>query len=791
MVICCAATTASVVNSTITGNAGYGIDATADGPVTLDHVTVSGNDGAVVWSPWIPPATFTVHASILDGTCSGDLVSAGENVSATASCLPVPRPGDLVTDPQIGPLADNGGPTQTHMPAAESQAIDRVDPAGCPPTDQRLAPRPVGAACDAGAVEVGVAASADLALTLQDTDPVAAGGTITYTATVTNNGPDGASGVTLTLRLPLEATFVSADPGCTNNAGEVTCVVGNLGPPASAVRTIVAAAPADGGLITAAAHVAAASPADPDPNNNSTTEPTTVVAVPAVSLADSSVVEGTSATPTPASVTATLSTPAAEAVSVQWTTVDGTATSPADLTAASGTLMFAPGETSRTIDLSVVADGVVEPDESFNVQLSAPHGMTIADGAAVVTIDDDDLPALAVSDVSVIEPDAGTTNATFEITLDEAPVAPVTATVATVEGTATAGSDFVATTATVTFAAGDQTELFVVPIVGDLVPEPTEELFVTVSGVSGATVADGDGRGTITDTDVPGFTIDDASVTEADNGLTVLTFTVRRGAGTGVAWVTATTFDGTAAQPADYRSRTTPLRFGNGVTERPFTVIIVGDLLAEPDETFLVRLSSPLGAPILDGEATGTIVDDGDICTQVGTTGDDVLVGGPGSDVLCGIGGDDELYGEDGDDQLLGGAGRDALYGGPGADELTGGLGADQLDGGDGADVGHGDDGGDPETTTGSFDSVSGGPGNDTLHGQAGSDTIDGGPGMDRIHGGEGNDTVNGGAESANVLVGGSGDVDRCAVGPPPGNVRDMSCERPQAGTVVVDPWWG
>ena len=64
------------------------------------------------------------------------------------------------------------------------------------------------------------------------------------------------------------------------------------------------------------------------------------------------------------------------------------------------------------------------------------------------------------------------------------------------------------------------------------------------------------------------------------------------------------------------------------------------------------------------------------------------------------------------------------------------------------------------------------------------------GAGVDRIHGGPGTDNLTGGPEGANQLVGGSGDGDRCTVGPPPGDVRDVSCERPIAGTVGVEPWW-
>jgi hypothetical protein len=62
--------------------------------------------------------------------------------------------GDLQnTNPQLGPLADNGGPTQTMSPLIGSPAIDAGTDSGCPATDQRGVARPQGASCDIGAVE--------------------------------------------------------------------------------------------------------------------------------------------------------------------------------------------------------------------------------------------------------------------------------------------------------------------------------------------------------------------------------------------------------------------------------------------------------------------------------------------------------------------------------------------------------------------------------------------------------------------------------------------------------------
>lgn len=111
--------------------------------------------------------------------------------------------------------------------------------------------------------------------------------------------------------------------------------------------------------------------------------------VPAASVADATVVEGNSGTAT-LSFPVTLSAKSTDAVSVDYTTADGTANTPADYAAASGTLTFNPGETAKTIPVTVVGEVTFEPDETLTVMLSKPVNGTIADGSAIGTITNDD-----------------------------------------------------------------------------------------------------------------------------------------------------------------------------------------------------------------------------------------------------------------------------------------------------------------------------------------------------------------------------------------------------------------
>ena len=99
-----------------------------------------------------------------------------------------------------------------------------------------------------------------------------------------------------------------------------------------------------------------------------------------------------------------LSAPSDEIVTVNFDTANGTATAGSDYTAASGTVTFAPGETTQTILVSTTDDTVEESSESFFVNLSAASGAVIQDGQGEATIiDDDALPAISIADVNVTE----------------------------------------------------------------------------------------------------------------------------------------------------------------------------------------------------------------------------------------------------------------------------------------------------------------------------------------------------------------------------------------------------
>ncbi|GFM25744.1 hypothetical protein PO2_contig-074-7 [Mycobacterium sp. PO2] len=232
------------------------------------------------------------------------------------------------------------------------------------------------------------------------------------------------------------------------------------------------------------------------------------VSSPTVSVGDASASEGDSDSTT-LTFTVTLSEPAGQPVTVSYSTANGTATAAgADYTPTVGTLTFAAGETVKTVNVAVTGDTMIELDEQFTLNLSAPVNAVIGDGVGVATIVNDDVdtapstpPAVSIADLTVAEGDGEHSHFMFTVTLDKASDETVTVQYSTSDGTAIAGVDYTATTGTVTFAPGVTTQLVHVDVIGDAAAEPNETFTVTLSSPVGATLADGSAIGTITDDD--------------------------------------------------------------------------------------------------------------------------------------------------------------------------------------------------------------------------------------------------------------------------------------------------
>lgn len=225
---------------------------------------------------------------------------------------------------------------------------------------------------------------------------------------------------------------------------------------------------------------------------------------PRVGISDVTVAEGNVGTAN-ATFTVRLSVAYDVPVTVGYATTGGTATAGGDYQAASGTLTIPAGQTSGTITVPVTGDRVVEPNETFFVNLSSPTYGVIADGTGIGTIVDDE-PRISVNSVSVKEGNSGMKVMTFTVTLSAAYDQAVTVNYATHDGTATvADGDYVAISGTLTFAPGQTTRTFTVVIKGDKKKEADESFYVLLSGAStNALIDNAYGWGTILDDDHAG-----------------------------------------------------------------------------------------------------------------------------------------------------------------------------------------------------------------------------------------------------------------------------------------------
>ena len=164
-------------------------------------------------------------------------------------------------------------------------------------------------------------------------------------------------------------------------------------------------------------------------------------------------------------------------MTVAYTTADGTATAGSDYVTTSGTLTFAAGSTTQTVNVPVIGDTLDEADETFLVNLSAPVNAALgtpSQGVGTIT-DNDTTPTLRIAPTSMTEGNTGTSPATFTVTLSAPSGRVVTVNYATANGTATtAAGDYTATSGTLSFPIGTTTRQVTVPVIGDLRDEVDE-----------------------------------------------------------------------------------------------------------------------------------------------------------------------------------------------------------------------------------------------------------------------------------------------------------------------------
>ena len=243
--------------------------------------------------------------------------------------------------------------------------------------------------------------------------------------------------------------------------------------------------------------------------------------------------------------------------------------------------------------------------------------------------------SLSINDVTLTEGNSGTKNATFTVTLSGETFQPVTVNYATANGTATAGSDYTATTGTLIFNVnpGETSKQITVSILGDTLAESDETFFINLSNPINANIADNQGIATITNDDValPTITlaVSPSSVTEDSTTNLVYTFT-RTGSTTSVLTVnygitgTADSTDYTGATPGTGKTIT----FAAGASTATLTIDPTADTIVESNETVALTLATGTGYTIGTTTAvTGTITND-DLLPNLNLSANQTIVEG-------------------------------------------------------------------------------------------------------------------------------------------------------------------
>jgi len=311
--------------------------------------------------------------------------------------------------------------------------------------------------------------------------------------------------------------------------------------------------------------------------------------------------------------TVSLSEISSEQVLVAYATQDGTAqVSNGDYNAVSGTLTFAPGETTKFVTVQVLGDETPESNESFTINVNAISGSTSSDSATLTIVDDDGPATISVQNDVTVSAGSNPTSAVFTVTLSGLVTQPVSVGYATSNGTATAGVDYLQATGNLLFLPdGPRSQTVTVTILSSSGPKPDQSFFLNLSSVTppGVVIGDDLAVGTII---TQGLSISDAVIVEGNAGTSNAVFTVSLSRPSqDTVTVVYSTEDITATlADGDYQQAVGTLTFAPGTTSRLVTVLVNGDTNVEANETFRVRLSEATGVPIFNSLGTGTIVND-------------------------------------------------------------------------------------------------------------------------------------------------------------------------------------
>ena len=313
-----------------------------------------------------------------------------------------------------------------------------------------------------------------------------------------------------------------------------------------------------------------------------------------------------------------LDRPSTELVSLDFATQDGLATAGSDYSARSGRVAFAPGETTRTVFVPIIDDATGERDELFNLLLSNPGGVNIAQASASARIVANDGANVATPTISVDNVVGDERRGYVDVVVRLS--APSTQQVSVTYTDVYIGNDYFDYTysqsGTLTFAPGETLKLLRYVLVDDSASEPAESFSVLLSAPTNAVMGNSRALVTIAANDgssgVPHLSLSPVTVDER-GGVAIFTFLLDKPSTDLVSVDFATSplsaFDETdVLERFDYYSQFGTVVFQPGEMVQTVSVVIRDDSTAESDEFFKLNLSGPVGTTLAQTSATARIV---------------------------------------------------------------------------------------------------------------------------------------------------------------------------------------
>ncbi len=522
------ATPLTVISSTISANRSSGEGGGVvgvNGTIALSNVTITDNHsdsddnggeqgGGIFRSGGQVVVKNTIVASNIRGASQGgtsDDINGAVDTNSAFNLIGTGGSGGLangingnqvgVTDLKLGPLASYQTLSQFRLPLPGSPAINAGSNALLPPDtfdldnngntsgkfpfDQRRATRIVNSTVDIGAIETNYETSATTG-SLQST-AINTAFSKQLQATVWEVSP----GVAVR-QVGLPVTFTAPNSGASGTfPGTLTAVTVNTDSDGVATAPVFTANNTIGGPYVV---VASIGPGLPTASFNLTN----TQVQPSISIGDASITEGDSGSKL-LSFSVMLSASSSQTIKVDYRTANGTAITPDDYVFAADTLTFNPGETAKTLPVTIIGDTIFEPNESFFVDLSNPANATISRSRGVGTILNDDGGLIGFSQANYSASESGgsiilmvqrTGNLTGAVSVDYATSGDAGLPCATVNGLATPKCDFTAALGTLKFAAGENSKTIIVLISQDSFVEGSETFTMGLSNpTSGAALA--------------------------------------------------------------------------------------------------------------------------------------------------------------------------------------------------------------------------------------------------------------------------------------------------------------